>query len=58
MMDEVTKAFLILIAATFIFFGLLLCMFSDQNNSHEKKNCQIEGMRSNRTVLEIKEICQ
>lgn len=57
-MDSITKVFLMLIAATFIIFAALICDLSYQSDNRVKRNCQIEGMRANRTVAEIKEICQ
>ena len=57
-MDEIANMFLMLIAATFIFLVAFICVLSYQSDNREQRTCQIEGMRANRTVLEIKEICK
>ena len=57
-MDEIANMFLMLIAATFIFLVAFICVLSYQSDNREQRACQIEGMRANRTVVEIKEICQ
>jgi hypothetical protein len=57
-MDEEGKAMLNFIVITFMLIGAIICALSYESIIREKHNCQIEGMRANRTVLEIKEICQ
>jgi len=57
-MDEEAKAVLSFIVTTFVLIGAIICTLSYESSAREKHNCQIEGMRANRTVVEIKEICQ
>lgn len=58
MMDEEAKAVLIFVTVTFMLIGGIICALAYDSDNRQKHDCQIEGMRANRTVLEIKEICK